>query len=136
MEVHQSGGWDYPGLDLARVFEEVPKVGVATKFSPKLPQASRANGRKIRENLQILEILPRFSSEQEEMCLGPCAAGPPRAVETRRAVLKAFVSAQLIILMGSLGEISTITLAIKNTPALNSVFTYLGIFNQPVKSTT
>lgn len=44
-------------MDLARVFEEVPKVGVATKFPPKLPQASRANGRKIRENLQILEIL-------------------------------------------------------------------------------
>lgn len=47
-------------MDLAWVFEEVPKVGVATKFSPKLPQASRANGRKIRGNLQILEILLGF----------------------------------------------------------------------------
>lgn len=47
-------------MDLARVFEEVPKVGVATKFSPKLPQASGANGGKIRGNLKIPEILPGF----------------------------------------------------------------------------
>lgn len=86
MEVHQSGGWDYPGLDLAWVFEEVLKVGVLTKFSPKLPQASSANGWKITEKLQIQKkkkIMGSFSElekEKEELCVCLCAAGPPHTV--------------------------------------------------------
>ncbi len=34
-------GWDYPGWDLDWDFEEMLKVGVQTKFSPKLQQPGR-----------------------------------------------------------------------------------------------
>lgn len=110
-------------------------MGVATKFSPKLPQASRANGRKMGENLQILEILAGFLLNKRR-CVWVHVRQDRLAPFKVTAVLKAFICAQLIILMGSLGEISTLALAIKNTLALNSVFTYLGIFNQSVKPAT